>query len=110
MGATQAKATVQQQRKSCEINVLCAVSRKTILSPFFKEKTVTEAVSLDVLTLWSMHGIANFILLLDGAPPHWLTYVRYYLCTFHSSMDWMSRGLRHVILLMGLPKSLLYSL
>lgn len=75
---------VEHQRDSPKVNVFCAISPEKIYGPFFfLEPTVTGHVFLDMLQQWLLPQLdedsADFILQLDGAPPHYHGSVRDHL-------------------------------
>ena len=76
--------TIEHERGSPKVNVICAISKNHVHGPFFFEGNVTGDVYLQMLQNWLMDElIANehevFIYQQDSAPPHWMLTVRYYL-------------------------------
>ena len=74
-GTEQSHAQIEHQRYSPKVNVFCAVSHKKMHSPFFfTEATVTGDSFLDMLENWLLPQLNinydDYILQLDGAPPH----------------------------------------
>ena len=68
-------ATIEHERDSPKMNVLCAISKNHVHGPFFFEGNVTGDVYLQMLQNWRMNEvIANehkdFNHQQDGAPPH----------------------------------------
>lgn len=77
-------ATLEHQRDSPKVNVFCAISHAKVYGPFFfHERTVNGHVFLDMLQQWLLPQLeadtADFILQLDGAPPHYHGSVRDHL-------------------------------
>lgn len=85
-GTQQPYVTVQHERDSAKVNVFAAISKSKLYGPFFfAEKTVTGMSFLDMLEQWLLPQLTedsnNFLLQIDGAPPHWHIAVRDYLNT-----------------------------
>ena len=64
--------------------IFCAVSTFKVYGPFFfTEQTVTGIAFLDMLTEWLLTQLnedsADFILKIDGAPPHFHRHVKEFL-------------------------------
>jgi len=78
------------------MNVFCAVSTFKVYGPFFfSEQTVMGIAFLDMLTEWLLPQMnedsADFILQMDGAPPHFHRHVREFL-NQHLRQRWIGRG------------------
>ena len=74
-GTENPKSVVEVARDSPKVNVFCAVSTLKVYGPFFfLEQTVTGIAFLDMLTEWLLPQLNkdsdDFILQMDGAPPH----------------------------------------
>ena len=83
-GTENPKSVVEVARESPKVNVFCAVSTFKVYVPFFfSQPTVTGIAFLDVLTEWLLLQLnedsADFILQMDGAPPHFHRHVREFL-------------------------------
>uniref|UniRef100_A0A1B6F3H6 Uncharacterized protein n=1 Tax=Cuerna arida TaxID=1464854 RepID=A0A1B6F3H6_9HEMI len=68
-------------RDSPKVNVFCAITYNNVYGPFFfMEQTINGMIFLDVMTEWLLpqleQDLPNFILQLDGAPPHYHLEVR----------------------------------
>ena len=95
-GTENPKSVIEVARDSPKVNVFCAVSTFKVYGPFFfSEQTVTGAAFLDVLTEWLLPQLkedsADFILRMDGAPPHFHRHVRKFL-NQHLPQRWIGRG------------------
>ena len=78
------------------MNVFCAVSTFKVCGPFFfSEQTVTGMAFLDMLSEWLLPQLnedsADFVLQMDGAPPHFHRHVREFL-NQHLPQRWIGRG------------------
>ena len=74
-GTENPKSVVEVARDSSKVNVFCAVSTfKVYAQFFFSEQTVTGIEFLDMLIEWLLPQLnedsADFILQMNGAPPH----------------------------------------
>lgn len=83
-GTENPREIVEHERDSPKLNVYCAVSKQKIYGPFFfQESTVTGTSYLDMVSEWLIPQLQedsnDFILVQDGAPPHWHHEVRNYL-------------------------------
>ena len=83
-GTENPKSVVEVARDSLNVNVFCALSTFKVYGPFFfSEQTVTGIPFLDVLTEWLLPQLndnnADFILQMDGTPPHFHRHVREFL-------------------------------
>jgi hypothetical protein len=93
-GTEQPHAQIEHQRNSPKINVFCAVSRKKVHGPFFfPDATVTGDSFLAILENWLLPQLNisydNYILQLDGAPPHF-----HRIFTGSNTMRFLSLGVR----------------
>jgi len=80
-GTENPKSVIEVARDSPKVNVFCAVSTFKVYGPFFfSEQTETCIAFLDTLTEWLLPQLkadsAEFILQVDGAPPHFHRHVR----------------------------------
>ena len=94
-GTENPKSVVGVARDSPKVNVFPAVSIFKVYGPFFfSEQTVTGKAFLDMLTEWLLPQLnedsADFILQMDGAPPHFHLRVREFL-NQHLSQRWIGR-------------------
>lgn len=83
-GTENPREIVQHERDSPKVNVYCAVSKQKVYGPFFfQEKTVRGTSYLDMVSEWLIPQVEedsnDYILVQDGAPPHWHLDVRDYL-------------------------------
>ena len=83
---------------SPKVNVFCGVSTFKVYGPFFfSEQTVTGIAFLDMLTEWLLEKMklnedsVDFILQMDGVPPHFHRQVREFL-NQHLPQRWIGRG------------------
>jgi hypothetical protein len=80
-GTEHPHAMIEHQRDSEKVNVFCAVSRKKVHGPFFfNEATVSGNSFLNMLENWLLPELnsnyGDYILQLDGSPPHFHRNVR----------------------------------
>ena len=80
-GTGQPHAQIEQKRESLKVNVFCALFREKLQGPnFFTEATVTGDSFLDILENWLLPQLNtnyyDYLLQLDGAPPHFHMNVR----------------------------------
>jgi hypothetical protein len=80
-GSENPHAYVEHVRDSPKVNVFCAIANNKVYGPFFFiEQTINGIVFLDMMTEWLIPQLeqdsADFILQLDGAPPHYHLSVR----------------------------------
>ena len=94
------------ERDSPKVNVFCAVFTFKVYGPFFfSEQTVTGTAFLDTFTEWllpQLNDSANFILQMDGAPPHFHRHVREFL-NQHLPQRWIGRGTNDDQMLLAWP-------
>jgi hypothetical protein len=95
-GTENPHVTLEYERDSPEVNVLCAISKKKVYGPFFFVKnTVTGNSYLDMLTIWRLPQLEedsnDFIFQQDGALPHFHMAVRNHL-NAHLPQRWIGRA------------------
>ena len=96
MGAENPKSVVEVAHDSPKVNVFCAASTFKVYDPFFfLEQTVTGIAFLDMHTEWLLSQLngesADFILQMDGAPPHFHQHIREFL-NQHLPQRWIGLG------------------
>ena len=93
-GAANQHVIVKHVRNSHKINVFCTMSNRKIYGPFvFLERIINGNILLDMLQQQSMpqDDDNEFILQLDGAPPHFNNVVRTFL-TENLPNRWIGRS------------------
>ena len=95
-GTENPKSVVEVAREYPKVNVFCTVSTFKVYGPFyFSEQTVTGIAFLDMLTEWLLPQLnedtADFVLQMDGAPPHFHRHVREFL-NQHLPQRWIGHG------------------
>jgi len=83
-GTENPKSVVEAVRDSPKVNVFCVVSTFKVYGPFFiSGQPVTGVAFLDMFTEWLLPQLnedsADFILQMDGAPPHFHRHVKEFL-------------------------------
>ncbi|GBL88023.1 hypothetical protein AVEN_133691-1 [Araneus ventricosus] len=71
---------IEHEHDSAKVNVFCEISSRKLYGPFFfRERSVTSNIYLDMLEVWLMPQLdsdsTDYIFQQDEAPPNWSTEV-----------------------------------